>query len=131
MYPVHPVSHPVSHWPVTWLHVVLFLQCPEHCWLQLTPCHLSLHANEIYQFDWYVCISFFQSVLYAMIDSKTCSDIAYIWNFDLFVELLLKHFKVQKYHTYKLALTYCGEGLSYFVADLFFLCMTRNKQLCI
>lgn len=29
--PVHPVSHPPSHRPVTWLQVIPSLQCPTHC----------------------------------------------------------------------------------------------------
>lgn len=28
--PVHPGSHPSSHCPVTWLQVLLSLQCPLH-----------------------------------------------------------------------------------------------------
>lgn len=43
--PVHPGSHPLPHWPVTWSHVVPSLQCLEHCWLQLTPYHLSGHSG--------------------------------------------------------------------------------------
>lgn len=43
-FPVHPSSHPPSHWPVTWLQGVRSLQCPTHCWLQLIPYHPFLHS---------------------------------------------------------------------------------------
>lgn len=42
--PVHPVSHPPSHRPVTWLQVVPSLQCPTQCLVQLTSYHPSLHS---------------------------------------------------------------------------------------
>lgn len=44
MKPVHPASHPTSHWPVTWLQTVLSLQCPKHWWLQLKPYNPSPHS---------------------------------------------------------------------------------------
>lgn len=44
--PFHPVSQPLSHTPVTWLQVSPSLQCPLHCWLQLTPCHPTEHSEH-------------------------------------------------------------------------------------
>lgn len=42
--PVHPPSHPLAHWPVTWLQVTPSLQCPEHWSPQLSPYHPSVHS---------------------------------------------------------------------------------------
>ena len=41
--PLHPATHPLSHWPVTWLQTTLSLQCPEHCCLQSRP-YQPLHS---------------------------------------------------------------------------------------
>lgn len=48
--PFHPTTHPPSHWPVTWLHVELPLQCLLHIPLHSTPYLPTVHsfrANDI------------------------------------------------------------------------------------
>lgn len=42
--PFHPTTHPSSHWPVTWLHVVLPLQCSLHIPLHSTPYLHTAHS---------------------------------------------------------------------------------------
>lgn len=42
--PFHPTTHPQSHWPVTWLHVVFPLQWPLHILLHSTPYLPTAHS---------------------------------------------------------------------------------------
>lgn len=56
---VHPASQPLSHRPVSWLHVLLSLQCPAHFCTHLTPYHPSSHSNQNRKFVWMIDISKF------------------------------------------------------------------------
>lgn len=84
--PVHPVSQPVSHRPVTWLQITPSLQCPIHFWVQFTPNQPSLHSIYIKKPNYfmkrlqfiviYLVLSF--TFLRVLIDLITCVDLT--WN---------------------------------------------------